>query len=315
MMILVTGGTGFIGRAVLRRLTEFGFAVRTMLQPSSRSPALPRGVPVDITLASVTDRRGVRASLVGIETVIHLAGIEGQGGSDHRLELEEAGTQNIAEAAAEAGIKRLFFLSHIGADRGSAYPAMQVKALAEEHIRNSSVPYTILRTALLFGQHDNFTTSLAMLLGISPIFFPMPGNGSTLLQPLWVDDLATAITWALDEPSTIEKTIEIGGPEYISFKQVLHMIMKASSAPRILLPARPPYLRSGAWLMEKLMPRSPINPLWLDYLAVDRTTDLNTLPHMFGLQPSRMEDKIDYLGEKNWGWDLLIRQFTDRRRD
>lgn len=66
--------------------------------------------------------------------------------------------------------------------------------------------------------------------------------------------------------------------------------------------------------MEKLMPRSPINPHWLDYLAVDRTTDLNTLPHMFGLQPSRLEDKIDYLGERNWGWDLLIRQFTYRRR-
>lgn len=314
-MILVTGATGFVGRAVLRRLTEFGFVVRTMLQPSSRSPALPSGVPVDITLASVTDRRGVRASLVGIDTVIHLAGIEGQGGSDHSLELEEAGTQNIAEAAAEAGIQRIFFLSHFGVDRGSAYLSMQVKALAEEHIRNSGVPYTILRTGLLFGRQDNFTTSLAMLVGISPLFFPMPGDGSTLLQPLWVDDLATAITWALDEPSTVNKTIEIGGPEYISFKQILRMIMTASSAPRILLPARPPYLRAGAWLMEKLLPHSPINPLWLDYLAVDRTTDLNTLPHMFGLQPSRMEDKIDYLGERNWGWDLLIRQFTDRRRD
>jgi NADH dehydrogenase len=256
----------------------------------------------------------VRASLVGIETVIHLAVIEGQGGSDHKLELEVAGTQNIAEAAAEAGIKRLFFLSHIGVDRGSAYPAMQMKALAEEQIRNSSVPYTILRTALLFGRQDNFTTSLAMLLGISPLLFPMPGDGSTLLQPLWVDDLATAITWALDEPSTIDKTIEIGGPEYISFKQILRMIMKASSAPRILIPARPPYLRTGAWIMEKLMPRSPINPQWLDYLAVDRTTDLNILPHLLGLQPSRIEDKIDYLGERNWGWDLLIRQFTDRRR-
>jgi len=285
-----------------------------MLQPSSRSPALPRGVPVDITLAGITDRRGVRASLVGIETIIHLAVIEGQGGSDHRLELEVAGTQNIAEAAAEAGIKRLFFLSHIGVDRGSAYPAMQMKALAEEQIRNSRVPYTILRTALLFGRQDNFTTSLAMLLGISPLLFPIPGDGSTLLQPLWVDDLATAITWALDEPSTIDKTIEIGGPEYISFKQILRMIMKASSAPRILIPARPPYLRTGAWIMEKLMPRSPINPQWLDYLAVDRTTDLNTLPHLLGLQPSRIEDKIDYLGERNWGWDLLIRQFTDRRR-
>lgn len=314
-MILVTGGTGFIGRAVLRRLAEFGFSVRSMLQPSHRSPSLPKGVPVEVTLTGLTDRRGVRASLVGVDTVIHLAGIEGQGSYDLGLSSEVTGTETIAEAAAGAGIKRLILLSHIGADRGSAYPAMQLKAMAEEHTRNSGVPYTILRTAILYGRSDNFTTSLAMLLGIAPLFFPMPSDGSTLLQPLWVEDLATAITWALDEPSTIDKTIEIGGPEYISFKQILRMIMKASSAPRILLPTRPPYLRTGAWMMERLMPRSPISPLWLDYLAVDRTTDLNTLPHMFGLQPSRIEDKIDYLGERNWGWDLLIRQFTDRRRD
>jgi uncharacterized protein YbjT (DUF2867 family) len=314
-MILVTGGTGFIGRAVLRRLDEFGYSVRSMLQPSLRSPSLPKGVPVEVTLAGLTDRRGVRAALVGIDTVIHLAGIEGQGGSDLKSSSDVAGTETIVEAAAEAGIKRLIFLSHIGADRGSAYPTMQIKATAEEHVRNNRIPFTILRTAILYGRQDNFTTSLAMLLGIAPLFFPMPSDGSTLLQPLWVEDLATAITWALDEPSTIDKTIEIGGPEYISFKQILHMIMKASSAPRILLPTRPPYLRTGAWIMEKLMPRPPINPFWLDYLAVDRTTDLNTLPHMFGLQPSRLEDKIDYLGERNWGWDLLIRQFTDRRRD
>jgi uncharacterized protein YbjT (DUF2867 family) len=312
-MILVTGGAGFVGRAVLRRLIEFGFSVRTLLQPSNRSPSLPRGVPVDVALAGLTDRRGVRASLVGIDTVIHLAGIEGQGGSDFLLTSEVEGTQTIAESASEAGIRRLIFLSHIGADQGSAYATMQMKAMAEEHIRASNVPFTILRTAILFGRDDNFTTSLAMLLGIAPLFFPIPGDGSTILQPLWVEDLATAITWALDEPSTLDKTIEIGGPEYISFKQIVRMIMKASSAPRILLPARQPYLRAGAWMMDKLMPRSPINPYWIDYLAVDRTTDLSTLPHIFSLQPSRMEEKMDYLGERNWGWELLTRQFTDRR--
>jgi NADH dehydrogenase len=286
-----------------------------MIQPSSTSPSLPVGIPVDVTLAGVTDRRGVRASLVGIETVIHLAAIEGQGGPNQSLGLEGVGAQTIAEAAAEAGIKHLVFLSHLGVDRRSAYPAMQAKASAEEHIRKSGVPYTILRTATLFGRGDNFTIPLAMLLGVSPLFFPIPGDGSTLLQPLWVDDLATAITWALDEPSTIDKTIEIGGPEYLSYKHILHMIMNASSAPRILLPMRPPFLRSGAWLMEKVLRHPPVSPLWLDYLAVDRTTELHTLPHQFGLQPSRMEAKIDYLGERNWGWDLLTRQFTEKWGD
>jgi NADH dehydrogenase len=152
------------------------------------------------------------------------------------------------------------------------------------------------------------------MLAVSPLFFPIPGDGSTMLQPLWVEDFATCVAWILDDNSTFGQTYEIGGPEYISFKQIIQMIMRAASSPRILLQTRPPYLRAGAWLMSRLMPMPPVTPLWLDYLAVDRTTDLNTLPREFSLQPSRMQDNLAYLGERNWGWDLITRQFSIRQR-
>ena len=313
-MILLTGGTGFIGRSVLRKLAEFGYPVRTLLGPSRSSPDLPRGVAVDVTLAALSDRRSIRASLVGVKTVIHLAGAEGQWGAESRLASDVAGTHTIAEAVADAGVQRIIYLSHLGADRSSAYPAMRARAMAEEHLRVSGVPFTIIRTTVIFGRLDSFTTSLAIMLAVAPLIFPIPGDGSTLFQPLWVEDLATCITWALDEPSTIGQTIEIGGPEFLSLLQILHMIMRAASSPRILLPTRPPYLKVGAWLLEHLMPQPPVTPLWLDYLAVSRTTDLNTLPRVFGLQPSRMERNLGYLQERNWGWELLARQFSTRRR-
>lgn len=312
-MLLVTGGVSFIGRVVLRRLTEYGYPVRILLQPTRYSPDLPRGVAVDVTLASLSDRRSVRASLVGVETVIHLAGSEVILDKENTLASDVAGTLTIAEAAVNAGVRRLIYLSYLGADRSSAYPALRAKAMAEEHLRLSGVPFTILRTPVIFGRGDRFTTSLAMMLASSFIFFPIPGDGSTMLQPLWVDDLATCITWALDEPSMVGQAYEIGGPEFLSLNQILRMIMQATSSPRIGLPTRPPYLRAGAWLLERMMPRSPVTPLWLDYLAVDRTTDLNTLPRVFGLQPSRMEGKLDYLQERNWGWELLARQFSRKR--
>jgi len=313
-MILLTGGTGFIGRSVLRKLAEFGYPVRTLLGPSRSSPDLPRGVAVDVTLAALSDRRSIRASLVGVKTVIHLAGAEGQWGAESRLASDVAGTHTIAEAAADAGVQHIIYLSHLGADRSSAYPAMRARAMAEEHLRVSGVPFTIIRTTVIFGRLDSFTTSLAIMLAVAPLIFPIPGDGSILFQPLWVEDLATCITWALDEPSTIGQTIEIGGPEFLSLLQILHMIMRAASSPRILLPTRPPYLKASAWLLERLMPQPPVTPLWLDYLAVSRTTDLNTLPRVFGLQPSRMEGNLSYLQERNWGWELLARQFLTRRR-
>jgi uncharacterized protein YbjT (DUF2867 family) len=312
-MLLVTGATGFIGQSVLRRLTEYGYSVRALLNPSHSSPDLPRGVAVDATLASLSDRRSVRASLVGVKTVIHLDAAAGQLGTGRRLAKDVVGMRTIAEAAVDAGVRRLIFLSHLGVDRASAYPAMRTMALAEEQLRSSGVQYTILRTAVLFGRKDRFTTSLAMMLAISPLFFPIPGDGSTMLQPLWVEDLATCVAWVLDESSTIGQTYEIGGPEFLSLKQILRMIMQAASSPRILLPTRQPYLRAGAWLLGRLMPLPPVTPLWLDYLAVDRTTDLNTLPREFSLQPSRMQENLAYLGERNWGWDLLMRQFPRKQ--
>jgi uncharacterized protein YbjT (DUF2867 family) len=309
-MLLVSGGTGFIGRSVLRRLTEFGYPIRTLLRPSSHSPDLPHGVAVDVTLAALSDRRGVRASLIGVDTVVHLADTESYRRTSRRIAADVEGTRTIAEACVEAGVSRLIYISQLGADRASAYPAMRAKAMAEDHIRKSGVPYTIFRSAVVFGRDDNFSTSLAMLLAASPLFFPIPGDGSVLLQPLWVEDLATCLTWALDDPSTIGEVYEIGGPEFLTLRQLLQIIMQAASCPRILLSFRPPYLRAAAWLLERTFPRLPFSPHWMDYLAVNRTTDLNTLPTVFSLQPSRMEDNLTYLQEKNWGWELLARQFS-----
>jgi NADH dehydrogenase len=118
----------------------------------------------------------------------------------------------------------------------------------------------------------------------------------------------------LDEASSINQTYEIGGPEYLSFENIIRMIMAATSTPRIIFTTRPPYLRFIAWLADLILPRSPVNPLWLDYLAVNRATDLDTIPRVFGLQPSRMEGNLAYLGEMNWGWEIIAQQFTTRGR-
>ena len=313
-MLLVTGGTGFIGRSVLRHLSESGVPVRTLLRPSHRSPKLPRGVATEVALAALSDRRGLRAALVGVEAVIHLAGAERHGSPAELETTDVEGTRNLVEAAADAGVRRLIYVSHLGAARSSAYPLMRAKALAEESIRQSRVPHTILRSAVVFGPGDAFTTWLAMFLAAVPFVFPLPGDGSTALQPIWVEDLATAIAWVLEDPARPSETHEIGGPEYLTFLDVARMVMKATGHQRTTLPVPPPYLRAAARLLRSLMPAPPISPLWFDYLAVSRTTELGALPRFLGLQPARMETRLDYLRGQRWGRELVARQFRAQNR-
>ena len=304
-MILVTGSTGFIGKMLVRKLVESGQEVRLLLRPSPQSPRLPLGLSVEVAVSSLNDERSLRAAMVGVDTIYHLAGVEHQGAYADLMKVDIQGTQSVSRAAKDARVKRIFFLSHLGADRASAYPILKAKAIAEESIRRSGIDYTILRSAVVFGPGDGFTTALAGLLATVPGFYLMPGDGRTLIQPLWIEDLVTCLIWALDTESITNETLEIGGPEYLTFKQVLEFVMQAVDANRRLISTRPPYLRGLTVFLESIFPGLPVSVYWLDYLATNRTCALDTIPRTFNLMPTRMLQNLSYLEEQDWRQSLL----------
>lgn len=297
-MILVTGGTGFIGGELVKHLHQAGVPYKLLLQPSARQDLFPRGMGINVALSSLSDARGIRASLQDVDVIYHLAGVERSGYLADFQSLEVDGIRNLTEAAVNAGVKRFFYLSHLGADRASAYSLMKAKGIAESTIKTSGLNYTIIRVSMVYGEGDNFTRSLANLIRKIPFITPVPGDGQVLLQPLWVEDLVTSLQWALDMKSTENTILQVGGPEHLSFMDVLRQISTAIQKKRTFAEFNPVRLANLMQYMENRVEDLPNTLFWNEYLAENRICALDSMPRTFGINPARFSQNLGYLNQK-----------------
>ena len=294
-MILVTGGTGFIGRILVSHLVTLGYPVRLLLNPSRDYPKLPRGVSVEVAISSMNDERNLRASMKDIDTVFHLVGTEWKGIHAEYEEVDIRAARMFSSVAKQMNVKRFIYMSHIGADKSSAYNLLRAKALAEGAIRESGVPYTIVRSGIVYGQNDHFTSTLRDFVMKTRGPLLIPGGDPTLIQPIWVEDLITALMLCMDDDATLNQTIYTGGIETFTFREVLELVMQTIHKKKRIVPVQASILRQIYIANEQWFPKRIPMYFWLDYMAEDRITALDILPREFGLMPTRMTQNIDYL--------------------
>ena len=294
-MILVTGGTGFIGRILVSHLVTLGYPVRLLLNPSRDYPKLPRGVSVEVAISSMNDERNLRASMKDIDTVFHLVGTEWKGIHAEYEEVDIRAARMFSNVAKQMNVKRFIYMSHIGADKSSAYNLLRAKALAEGAIRESGVPYTIVRSGIVYGQNDHFTSTLRDFVMKTRGPLLIPGGDATLIQPIWVEDLITALMLCMDDDATLNQTIYTGGIETFTFREVLELVMQTIHKKKRIVPVQASILRQIYIANEQWFPKRIPMYFWLDYMAEDRITALDILPREFGLMPTRMTQNIDYL--------------------
>lgn len=298
-MVLITGATGFVGQALLRQLMEQKRDIGCLLRPSSQERRLPPG-QVRVATGTLQDRPALRVALKDARTVIHLVGAWRDQDGYSAEWLNHQGTVNLVEAALDADVGHIIYLSHIRANASSAYPVLRSKGAAEDVIRNSRLRYTILRSSLIFGPGDVFTTTLAMLIKFIPFVFPVMGGGKTRFQPIHVNDVARCLIGCLDSYRLDNSIIDVGGPQHLSYDEVLDAVMEVLHVRRLRLRLRQPAMRSLVGLNERLFPYPLVTRQQLDLFSIDNTTDLGNVPRNFGFQPLRFGDNLGYLRRGGW---------------
>jgi uncharacterized protein YbjT (DUF2867 family) len=305
-MILVTGASGLIGRHLVARLLAEGLPVRVLLPlRAGKAPAVPWVDSVPIVSGNVEDAPALHQALTDVHTVIHLASAQWWGRRRDLTRIDLEGTRALIGAARSARIGRLIVMSHLGAAPSSAFPLMRIKGQVEELVRSSGLAYTVVRSGVVFGPDDRFVNGIAAVLRSNPFVFLQPGRGEGLLHPIYINDLVSALIASLEAIHTVDQVIEVGGPEYLTFNEVLRTVMRVSHAPRSIVGVPPYLLRSLTITVRRLFPRWPITSQWYDLLAGNRTAPLGSLYDLFGIRPVRFEDTLlTYMPKRRYGGEL-----------
>jgi NADH dehydrogenase len=287
-MILVTGGTGFIGRHVVARLAEGGKPVRVAAR-GSRKAGLPDGV--EQVTADIVSGEGLAEAMAGADRVAHLVAVITEKGGQRFDAVIRGGTANVVSEAEKAGVKKLVYVSAIGAAQDPKYPYWHAKWQAEQAVAASNLNYTILRPSLVFGPEDDFFNRLQRLIRRAPIV-PVAGDGKTRFQPIWVEDVVSCVVACLNEGVHDREIVEIGGSEYYTYNEIIDLIRRkvGTRKPKVHVPLWA--MRPGARVLQAVLPSPPVTTDQLAMLSKDNATALDAVPKAFGFTPMSLRDGL-----------------------
>jgi uncharacterized protein YbjT (DUF2867 family) len=236
-LVTVFGGSGFLGRSVVRALARRDYRIRVgVRRPELAGHLQPLGKvgQIHAVQANLRYPASVEAAMRDSHVAINLVGILAQSGAQTFDAVAGTGAGTVAKAAAAVGA-RVVHVSAIGADAASASRYARAKAAGEKAVLAVAPEATILRPSVLFGPEDQFTNRFAALARLSPAL-PLIGGGLTRLQPAYVGDVANAVADAVDGKTKAGATYELGGPEVLTMREIMEIILATTERHRMLVP-------------------------------------------------------------------------------
>jgi NADH dehydrogenase len=250
-----------------------------------------------VVRADVTAGNGLAEAFDGCDAVLHLTAVIREKGKQTFDSVIRRGTENVVAAAATAGVGHFVYISAIGADPDPSFPYHYAKWMAEQAVRAEGIPFTTLRPSLMFGPGDGFFTTLCGLVRHSIPVIPVAGDGSALFQPISIDDVVRCIQESLERGPAM-RTIEIGGPEQLTYDEIIDVIHDAIGAGmRIKVHVPVPALMPVAAVMDKVLSKPPVTPAQLRMLARNNITRIDSVRNAFGFSPIPFTLNAGYLSE------------------
>lgn len=291
--IFITGGTGFVGSALVSALGDR--PIRLLVRDRARHQGRETHT-IEVVEGDVTDAGSLRETMNGCDTVIHLVAVieETRGQSFDRV--IRLGTEQVVQEAKTAGVRRFVQVSAIGAVNDPALPYQQTKWRAEQAVRASGLDWTVLRPSIIFGPGDGFISLLASVVRQFPIT-PIVGDGSARFQPVAVDDVAAAVVASLAKPETIGETLELGGPDVLSYAEILELIARQLQIHRRSVHVPIPLMRAVI-AVSRLLPRRlrpPITVEQLKMLRLENTAPDSATERLIGRRPKALADNLAYI--------------------
>jgi uncharacterized protein YbjT (DUF2867 family) len=286
--VTVFGGTGFVGRRIVRSLSDSGVKVRV----ASRHPAQAEGDHVEQIAADAHDERSVEDAVAGADGVVNAIGLYVEHGSDtfHSVHVEAAA--RIARAARRVGAKRLVHLSGIGADATSPSPYIRNRGEGEAAAQAAFPGVVVIRPAVMFASDDSFLTTILRLLRLLPAC-PIFGDGRTRLQPAHADDVAVAIAQVLRQNKKPYPVYELAGPRVYSYEELLRTVARMAGLRPVLM--RTPFAVWDALAgVSEILPHPPLTRNQVELMQID-TTASDNLPgfRVLGISPRSLEEELE----------------------
>lgn len=301
-MILVAGGTGFIGGAVVRELARRGQRVAVMSHRPERAARQFPGLDIEVRRGDARDPASLGSAVAGIETVISAMQfpnfpVENKKKGYTFYEVDARGNERLVRAAKAAGVRGYVYLSGSGASATAAKHWFRAKWQAEQAIIGSGLRYSIFRPSWVYGPKDNSLNRFVMFARMLP-FMPVIGDGKQRMQPVFVDDVVRGVCDSLTTEAAADQVFEIGGPNVMTMDDVLRTMLSVMGKRRPLLHA-PAALPKLAGALMAPLPKRPLSPDAVDFITHDALADNSNLVRVFTprLTPLR-EGLATYLGSR-----------------
>ena len=292
MKVGIVGATGFVGSHLVPHLLEAGHEVIAVSRNGRRLPGW--GDRVVARAADVGTGVGIDEALAGADALVHLAAIPRETRGRSFGDVNVAGTQRVVAATEKSGIRRFVHLSVLGVADDPKLAYLHSKWLGEESVRASSLEWVVLRPSLMFGRGDGFFNLVKTTLRYwSPGIVVVPGAGDARFQPLSVDDLAIGVEKSLVEPARAGSVYELGGPDHLTYGQIVDAVMRATGMRRLKVGMPIPLISALTAVTDRVLPIFPVSHDQISSLQRPNYTDLDAFEKSFGVTPRPLD--LSYL--------------------